>query len=100
MQHESADYLPSDSGQNTSMPPKQGPGHPLGPFAPRPCGNMVATAPDEQWLPSPTGQLPSAGGYASSPGPDTRPASVPKGNSTDEAWLPMPDGQYGSTYKG
>lgn len=97
---ESNEYLASPDGQRSGMPPKVGPGHPLGPYAPRPCGSMVATAPDEAWLPSPDGQRPGGAGYASSPAPETRSVQVPKGNSTDETHLPSPDGQYGSTYKG
>lgn len=96
--NDSNDYLPSPSGQRSEMPPKTPPAHPLGPYAPRPCGNMMANAADEAWLPSPSGQLPNMA-YGSNKNQDNMAHSAPaeKGNSTDEVALPMPNGQYRGT---
>jgi hypothetical protein len=95
---ESNEYMPSPSGQNTSMPPKTPPAHPLGPYAPRPVGSMVANADDYCWMPSPSGQIPQSTnwqGKGNAPvSPDSRPAPTAKGTGPDEVALPTPSGQY------
>lgn len=94
-QHESAAWLPNDDGQNQGMPKNIGAAHPLGPYAPRSLGRVVATAPDEQWLPSPDGQHPHAGqSSGSNPQDACKPAPPQKGVARDEEFLPSPSGQY------
>lgn len=85
-QHESADYLASDSGQYTSMPPVVPAGHPMGPYAPRPIGRLASTQPDSGvWLATPTGQNFSQSGGSNAPIPagPVHSAPAPKGQASD-----------------
>lgn len=93
---ESAEYLASDSGQNTSMPPVKSPNHPLGPFAPRPTGRMASTQPEQGvWMASPTGQFPAQAGPSNAGmAIASHPAPPQKGTGPDEVALPNPGGQY------
>lgn len=92
------DVLPSPSGQNTSMPPKQGADLNLGPYSPRPVA-MPHNAPpgDFVGLPSPDGQYPGHVGGSRVYGANHEQAhSAPpqKGASGDLDVLPTPSGQY------
>lgn len=80
---ESNEYLPSPDGQRSGMPSKSGPGHPLGPYAPKPVGSIVATAPDNRWLANEDGSGAGGKGIGSSANQGGKAAPAPKGQSED-----------------
>lgn len=96
------DTLPSPSGQNTGIPHKTGPAHPLGPYAPKQVAsdmphNHPHGAGESFGLPTANGQYPHAGKSAGHDPNLPKPYQAPpqKGGGGSASWgLPSPSGQY------